>query len=130
PPAAPTTSSASPSTTSPQATSVSSKSPPQPSPCSPRYRPRRRPPRPRHRNRSVTSTIFHLRQRSLARGNFLVLGSVLLTFWLSDFPHNRATLLLLIPTATVILGTIDTARCIRRRWDLYHGGVILCLYMD
>ena len=78
----------------------------------------------------MTSAILHPRQRSLARGNLLVLGSILLTFWLSDFPHNRATLLLLIPTATVILGTVDTARCIRRRWDLYHGGVILCLYMD
>jgi Na+/H+ antiporter NhaD/arsenite permease-like protein len=78
----------------------------------------------------VNSAIFHPRQRSLARGNLLVFGSVLLTFWLSDFPHNRATLLLLIPVATVILGTIDTARCIRPRWSLYHGGVLLCLYMD
>jgi hypothetical protein len=78
----------------------------------------------------VTSAIFHLRQRSLARGNLLVLGSVLLTFWLSDFPRNRATPLLLIPAIGVILGTIDTARCIRRRWSLQHGGVILCLYMD
>jgi hypothetical protein len=78
----------------------------------------------------VTSAIFHPRQRSLARGNLLVLSSILLTFWLSDFPHNRATLLLLVPSATVILGTVDTARCIRRRWSFYHGGVILCLYMD
>jgi hypothetical protein len=78
----------------------------------------------------VTLAILHPRQRSLARGNLLVLGSILLAFWLSDFPHNRATLLLLIPTTTVILGTVDTARCIRRRWDFYHGGVILCLYMD
>jgi hypothetical protein len=78
----------------------------------------------------VTSAILHPRQRSLARGNILVLGSVLLTFWLSDFPHNRATPLLLLPTIAVILGTIDTARCLRRRWSLHHGGVLLCLYMD
>ena len=78
----------------------------------------------------MTAAILHLRRRSLARGTLVVLGSVLLTFWLSDFPHNRATPLLLLPTATVILGTIDTARCMRPRWDLYHGGVLLCLYMD
>jgi hypothetical protein len=78
----------------------------------------------------VTSAIFHPRQRSLARGNLLVFTSVLLTVWLSDFPHNRATLLLLFPAALVIMGMLDTARCLRLRWDLYHGGVLLCLYMD
>jgi hypothetical protein len=78
----------------------------------------------------MTSAFFHLRQRSLTRGNLLVLGSVLLTFWLSDFPRNRANPLLIVPAICVILGTIDTARCIGRRWSLYHGGILLCLYMD
>jgi hypothetical protein len=78
----------------------------------------------------VTWAILHPRHRSLIRGNVFVLGSVLLTFWLSDFPRNRATPLLLLPLTTVILGTIDTARCIQRRWSFYHGAVILCLYMD
>ena len=76
------------------------------------------------------SAIFHLRKHSLVRGSLLVLVSVLLAFWLSDFPHNRATPLLLLPAFGAILGTVDTARCIQRRWNLYHGGVILCLYMD
>ena len=78
----------------------------------------------------MTSAIFHLRKRSLTRGNLLVVGSVLLTVWLSDFPHNRATLLILFPAACVVWGTIDTARCLRPKWDLYHGGIILCLHMD
>jgi hypothetical protein len=78
----------------------------------------------------VNYAILHPRQRSLARGNLLVLSSIALTFWLSDFPHNRATPLLLIPAVMVVLGTADTARCIQRRWNFYHGGVILCLYMD
>ncbi len=38
--------------------------------------------------------------------------------------------MLLLPSAVVLLGTADTIRCIRRRWSLYHGGVVLCLYMD
>ena len=78
----------------------------------------------------MTSAIFHLRKRSLTRGNLLVVGSVLLTLWLSDFPHNRATLLMLFPAACVVWGIIETARCLRPKWDLYHGGIILCLYMD
>ena len=24
----------------------------------------------------------------------------------------------------------DTIRCVQQRWSLYHGGVLLCLYMD
>jgi hypothetical protein len=78
----------------------------------------------------VTSAIFHPRKPSLSRGNLLVVGSVVLTLWLSDFPHNRATLLLIFPALCVVLGIVETARCIRPRWDLYHGGVIFCLYMD
>lgn len=78
----------------------------------------------------MSSAIFHPRKPSLTRGNLLVVGSVLLTLWLSNFPHNRATPLLLFPAACVVLGTIETARCLRPKWDLYHGGIILCLYMD
>ena len=49
---------------------------------------------------------------------------------LSDFPNNRATLLLLLPTVGAMLGTAETVRCMRQRWDFYHAGVILCVYMD
>ncbi len=64
------------------------------------------------------------------RGNVLVLASLAAAFYLSDFPHNRATLLLLLPTFGAVAGTADTVRCIRKRWSFYHGGVILCIYMD
>jgi len=78
----------------------------------------------------VLPAVFNPRQRSLVRGNLLVLLSLLSAFFLSDFPHNRPTLLLLIPTLFSIIGTAETVRCIRRRWSFYHGGVILCIYMD
>jgi hypothetical protein len=29
-----------------------------------------------------------------------------------------------------MLGTLDTIRCMQRRWNFYHGGVVLCIYMD
>ncbi|HVJ09838.1 MAG TPA: hypothetical protein VM554_15780 [Acidisarcina sp.] len=74
--------------------------------------------------------VFHLRSRSLLRGTLLVLVSLLAAFLLSDFPHNRATLLLLLPALIALYGTWDTTRCLRHRWSLYHGAVLLLLYAD
>lgn len=75
-------------------------------------------------------TIFDLRRRSLTRANLIVVFSLIAAIFLSDFPHNRATLLLVVPTLFAILGTADTVRNMRRRWSFYHAGVILCIYMD
>jgi len=74
--------------------------------------------------------IFNFRRHSLLRGNLLVLGSFFISVLLSDFPNNRPTLLLILPAFAAIVGTGETARCMRRRWDYYHAGVILCIYMD
>jgi hypothetical protein len=74
--------------------------------------------------------FFNWRVHSLARGNVLVLLSLAASVVLSDFPHNRPTLLHLIPALAAAVGTAETARCMRRRWDFYHAGVILCIYMD
>ncbi len=87
-------------------------------------------PYPRSRSRMQLPDFFNPRYRSLPRGNVLVWGSVLLAIVLSDFPHNRATLLLVIPALLSIAGTVDTVRCIRRRWSFYHAGVLSCIYMD
>ncbi len=81
-------------------------------------------------NRRVLEEFLNPRHKSLVRGNLLVLGSLVAAFFLSDFPHNRATLLLLAPMLVSVAGTADTIRCIRKRWSLYHGGVIFCIYMD
>ncbi|WP_263376904.1 permease [Granulicella aggregans] len=74
--------------------------------------------------------IFNPRHKSLVRGNILVIASLLAAFPLSGFPHNRATLYLVIPALLAVAGTADTVRCIRRRWSFYHAGVLLCIYMD
>lgn len=74
--------------------------------------------------------VFNLRRRSLLRGNILVLGSFAASFPLSGFPHTRATLLLIIPAVLAFFGTFDTLRCMRPKRDLYHAGIILCLFMD
>ncbi len=70
------------------------------------------------------------RQRSLLRANGVVLLSLVVSFWLSDFPHNRANPWLVLPLLLAMAGTGDTLRCMQQRWNWYHGGVILCAYMD
>lgn len=77
-----------------------------------------------------TFVVFNLRRKSLLRGNLLVVGSFAASFWLSGFPRSRATPLLLIPALLALFGTFDTLRCMGRRRNLYHAGIILCLFMD
>ena len=49
---------------------------------------------------------------------------------LSHFPHLQTNPWLVVPLAAILIGTADTARCMRKRWDFYHGGVLLSVYMD
>ncbi len=74
--------------------------------------------------------ILDPRRKSLIRANLLVFLSFIVSIFLSDFPHNRATLWLILPTVFIFAGTADTVRCIRKRWSFYHAGVIFCIYMD
>ncbi len=78
----------------------------------------------------MTPAFFNPRLRSLPRANVIVLSCLVVAFPLSHFPHLRANLWLTVPLLGITLGTVDTLRCMRTRWDFYHGGVILCAYMD
>ncbi|HWB32145.1 MAG TPA: hypothetical protein VG714_03130 [Acidobacteriaceae bacterium] len=81
--------------------------------------------------RSLTSAaFFHLRRRSLVRGNALVLGSLAISFPMAGFPNDRRNYFLIAPALLALFGTFETTRCLRPRWDLYHAGVILLLWMD
>jgi hypothetical protein len=68
--------------------------------------------------------------RSLARGNLLVLSSVVIATPMSGLPHIHANPLLALPLLLCLIGTADTVRNVQRRWSFYHGGVLLCIYMD
>jgi len=70
------------------------------------------------------------RTQSLLRGSTVVLLSLTAALLLSDFPHNRQNPLILLPALTAAIGTADTLRCMKPRWSFYHGGVLLCVYMD
>jgi hypothetical protein len=53
-----------------------------------------------------------------------------LSFLLSGFPNAHPSVLLLFPAFLALYGTYDTIRCLRLRWSLYHGCVLVLLYMD
>ena len=78
----------------------------------------------------LTPPLLNPRLRSLARGNMLVLGSLAAALPISHFPHLRQTTWLMFPLFIMAIGTAETIRCMRKRWDFYHGAVILCIYMD
>jgi len=74
--------------------------------------------------------LFQIRQCSLARGNILVLGSIVVAIPVSHYPHLRATMWLAFPVLAALFGTVETVRCIQKQWSLYHAAVLLCIYMD
>jgi hypothetical protein len=74
--------------------------------------------------------VFNFRARSLLRGTVCVVGSLILSFPLSGFPDVHPAPLLMLPCLLTLYGTIETIRCLQLRWNFYHGGVLLLLYMD
>ena len=78
-------------------------------------------------------SIFRLRQKSLVRGIVLSVGAFAASLWLAGFPDvNRIhgsdwQLLALLAAAW---GMAETARCLQRKWSLYHAGVMILLYAD
>jgi hypothetical protein len=69
-------------------------------------------------------------RRSLVRGIVLVLLSLGFALLISGFPVVHTNPFLILPSIVAVGGTIDTVRCVQRRWSLYHGGVLLLIYMD
>jgi hypothetical protein len=77
--------------------------------------------------------IFRPRQKSLVRGIALSLGAFVASLVLAGFPRienlhgSRWQIVTLI---AAVWGMVDTARCLHRKWSLYHAGVLLLLYAD
>ena len=76
---------------------------------------------------------LRLRQPSLARGILLSLGAFTSSLLLAGFPnienlHGSPWQALALPFAC--WGMVETARCLGRRWSLYHAGVLILLYTE
>ena len=77
--------------------------------------------------------IFRLRQPSLARGVLLALGALAASLSLAGLPFvdaPRASPWQILAAAIVFWGMVETARCLGRRWSLYHAGVLILLYSE
>lgn len=77
--------------------------------------------------------IFRLRHRSLVRGILLSLGAFAASLRLAGFPDIRAlhgSRWQILVAFVAAWGMVETARCLRRKWSLYHAGVLLLLYSD
>lgn len=79
------------------------------------------------------TALFRLRRPSLARGIALALLAFAGSLRLGGFPNINAlhSSHWQIGAALVAFwGMVETARCLGRRWSLYHAGVLLLLYTD
>jgi len=78
-------------------------------------------------------SIFRLRERSLARGVLLALGALgaslgIAGFLAADAP--RASNGQILPVLLACWAMAETFRCLGRRWNLYHAGVLILLYSE
>lgn len=78
-------------------------------------------------------SIFRLRQRSLVRAIILSVGAFLGSLRLAGFPniedlHGSAWQIVALLFAA--WGMAETARCLQRRWSLYHAGILILLYAN
>ncbi|HUZ04292.1 MAG TPA: hypothetical protein VMU62_02955 [Acidobacteriaceae bacterium] len=73
---------------------------------------------------------LNYRFHSLLRAHVLVIGSLGASFLLTKFPTNEPDPWMIFPVLIAFLGTVETFRCLRRHWSLYHGAVLISLYMD
>ena len=76
---------------------------------------------------------FRLRQRSLLRGTVLSLGALAASMLLAGFPdahHLHSSPWQVVAVAAAGWGMVETARCLSRKWSLYHAGVLILLYSE
>jgi hypothetical protein len=77
--------------------------------------------------------FFRLHQRSLLRGILLSLAALAGSMHLTGFPdaaHLHSSHWLFLPVMAATWGMVDTARCIGRKWSLFHAGILILLYSE
>lgn len=78
-------------------------------------------------------SIFRLRQKSLVRGILLSTGAFVASLLLAGFPdvdHLHSSPWQAVALLAAVWGMVETARCLRRKWSLYHVGILILLYSD
>ena len=88
---------------------------------------------PRPRPFNILLRSFRLRSRSLPRGILFSITAFLASMRLAGFPdgsHLHSSAWQFLPVLAAARGMVDTARCLGRRWSLYHAGVLILLYSE
>jgi hypothetical protein len=79
------------------------------------------------------SPVFKLRKKSLVRAIVLSVGAFLASLRLAGFPHIEdlhSSPWQILLWFIALWGSVETARCMRRTWSLYHAGVMILLYTN
>jgi hypothetical protein len=79
------------------------------------------------------TSIFRLRQRSILRAIVLALGAFAISLRMAGFPHIEdlhSSAWQFLPTLAILWAILEAARCLGRRWSLYHAGVLILLWTD
>ena len=79
------------------------------------------------------SPVFKLRKRSLVRAILLSVGAFFGSLRLAGFPHIEnlhSSPWQILLWFIALWGSVETARCLRRTWNLYHAGVLILLYTN
>ena len=69
----------------------------------------------------------------MLRGVVLAIGAFAVSLRLGGFPDIHAlhsSHWQILAALVAFWGMVETARCLGRRWNLYHAGVLLLLYTD
>jgi hypothetical protein len=78
-------------------------------------------------------SIFRLRQKSLVRALVLSLGSFIASLRLAGFPHIEnlhGSHWQIVALLVAAWGMGETMRCLHRKWDLYHAGILILVYTN
>ncbi|HEU5351053.1 MAG TPA: permease [Terracidiphilus sp.] len=79
------------------------------------------------------SQVLKVRKKSLVRAILLSLGAFLASLRLAGFPHIanlHSSPWQILLWFVALWGSVETARCLRRTWTLYHAGVLVLLYTN
>ena len=79
------------------------------------------------------TSLLQLRRPSLLRGTLLAIIAFAISLRLGGFPdlsRLHSSRWQILAALMAFWGMIETVRCLGRRWNLYHAGVLILLYTD